>query len=100
VKLYVSGPMTGYEDFNYPAFHAAKAALAARGYDVISPADLPPRDDWEWIDYMEPNIASVFQVDGIALLDGWTESKGARIECAIAEGRGIPMRGLAEWLRR
>lgn len=98
MKLYVSGPMTGIEEFNYPAFHAAKSALEARGYDVISPADLPIRDGWDWIDYIVADIASVFQVDGIAILDGWETSKGARIECEIATQREIPILPLSEWL--
>lgn len=98
MKLYISGPMTDYEEFNYPAFHAAKEALQARGYDVISPADLPLREDWEWIDYIIADIASVFQVDGVALLDGWEASKGARIECEIAAQREIPVLPTAHWL--
>lgn len=98
VNLYLSGPMTGYEDFNYPAFHAAKACLEAHGYECISPADLPLRDDWEWVNYIEVDIGSVFAVDGIARLEGWEQSKGARIENKIAEHRGLPCETVGYWL--
>ena len=90
--------MTGIEEFNYPAFHDAKGLLEARGYEVISPADLPIRDDWDWIDYICFDVGSVFEVDGVAILDGWEKSKGARIECRIAEGRQIPVAPLGYWL--
>lgn len=98
MKLYVSGPMTGLPEFNYPAFHDAKARLLAAGYEVTSPADLPIRDDWEWVDYILIDIDAVFAVDGIATLDGWETSKGARIERRIAERRDIPVSPLDTWL--
>lgn len=98
MKLYVSGPMTGIADFNYPAFHSAKAVLEEHGYDVVSPADLPLKDDWDWIDYIIEDIDSVFEVDGIATLDGCDVSRGARIEQRIGKCRGIPIRPLAEWI--
>ena len=96
--LYVSGPMTGLPEFNYPAFHEAKKRLRAAGHSVISPADLPIRDDWEWIDYILADIDSVFAVDGVATLDAHEQSKGARIECRIAERRGIPVATVEDWL--
>lgn len=38
--LYISGPITGMPDLNFPAFHAAAAALRAAGYTVTNPAEL------------------------------------------------------------
>lgn len=38
MKVYISGPMTGLPEFNYPAFFAAAEALEARGYETINPA--------------------------------------------------------------
>lgn len=98
MRIYITGPMTGLTAFNYPAFHEAKAALIGAGHDVISPADLPIRDDWEWIDYLLVDIDSLFAVDGVATLDGYETSKGARIECRIAERRGIPVLPLSVYL--
>jgi hypothetical protein len=103
MKVYVSGPMTGIEDFNYPAFnypafHDARDALKAAGHEVVSPADIPLRDDWDWIDYILVDIVHVFNCDGVATLPGCETSKGSRIECLIAQERGIPVRPLEEWL--
>lgn len=100
MTLYVSGPMTGIPDFNYPAFHEARDSLKEMGYEVISPADMPLRDDWDWIDYILVDIVHVFAADGVATLDGCEASKGSRIECLIAEQRGIPVLPLANWLRQ
>ena len=96
--LYISGPMTGYENYNYPAFHAAQEDLESVGYTVLSPANHPLRDDWEWVDYMEADIALAFQAEGFATLEGWEKSKGARIEVAIADSLGLPVRPLADWM--
>jgi hypothetical protein len=98
-RLYVSGPMTGIPEFNYPAFHDAKERLTLAGFTVLSPADLPIRDDWEWIDYIVADIEAVFVADGVATLPGFETSKGARIECAIAQHRQIPIGPVDEWLR-
>jgi len=98
MKVYVSGPMTGLPEFNYPAFHHAKRQLIAAGFEVISPADLPIQEGWEWVDYILVDIGSVFEVEGIATLPGYEASKGARIETRIAEHRGLPIRTVGEWL--
>ncbi|MBD3195596.1 MAG: DUF4406 domain-containing protein [Candidatus Lokiarchaeota archaeon] len=41
--IYISGPMTGYKNYNYPKFQKIAAALRAKGYKVLDPAsDIPP----------------------------------------------------------
>ena len=40
VRVYLSGPMKGYPDSNFPAFHATAAALRARGLEVVNPAEI------------------------------------------------------------
>lgn len=99
MRIYVSGPMSGLPEFNYPAFHDAKHRLEEAGYEVLSPADLGFRAGWEWVDYMEKDVEMVFAADGIATLAGWERSKGARIEHRIARGRGLPIETLDHWIR-
>ena len=35
---YIAGPMTGYEEFNYPAFYRMEDQLALMGHGSINPA--------------------------------------------------------------
>ncbi|QOC56010.1 nucleoside deoxyribosyltransferase [Gordonia phage Clown] len=48
---YLAGPMTGYPEFNYPAFTAAAENLRAQGLTVVSPHELHDGDtgrSWEF----------------------------------------------------
>lgn len=51
-RLYLAGPMTGFEDFNFPAFNAMAAQLRARGYVVENPAEHGVVEGADWDDYM------------------------------------------------
>ena len=102
MKLYIAGPMTGIEEYNYPAFNAAGAALEARGYDVLnptrgkaSPSEDPPGTSWA--DYMRLALVMVTQADGIALLSGWEHSRGARLEVDVARALGMQVRPVDLW---
>ena len=89
--IYIAGPMTGYEDYNYPAFFAAEARFRDAGWEVLNPARHPT--DWITSDmdpdvvraaYMKMDIEDVMAADAIALLPGWQASKGANVELAVA----------------
>ncbi len=86
-RIYISGPMTGCTDYNYPAFHAEAARLRSLGYDVESPAENPPQDSWE--DYMRWAMAQMLTCDTIALLPGWALSRGANLERQVAQEIGM-----------
>src|SRR4051812_15473028 len=102
MKLYVAGPMTGCADFNYPAFRAAGELLKIEGYEVLNPVDNDPGQTfdqtWQW--YMKAAIRQVIEAEGIALLPGWEDSRGARLECSIAEALGLEVATLESWLAR
>ncbi len=97
--LYIAGPMFGLSDLNYPAFHAAAAELRLLGYEVESPAE-NKNPSGEWSDWMRLGIAQVLRVEGIALLPGWEESKGATLEVHIAKQLGLSLGSVAAWARR
>jgi hypothetical protein len=78
--------MSGYPEYNYPAFHAAEAELRACGYETLNPASNPKPEPETWEGYMRLAIAQVVQADGLALLPGWMQSKGARVEQDLAVG--------------
>ena len=101
-RLYIAGPMTGHPDFNYAAFYTAEQQLRAAGYDVLNPAhtenENTTRKPQEWGWYMRRAIALLMQADGVALLDGWTGSRGARLEEEIAGRLGMWRDGITQWL--
>lgn len=91
--VYVAGPMTGYEDFNYPAFEDATQRLREAGYDVLSPHEVHG-DDLErpWAAYLRDDLALMLQqASVVALLPGWQASRGAALEAAVARTVGIPV---------
>ncbi len=93
MKVYVSGPMSGYVDFNRPAFHAAASRLRAKGYDVVNPAELdethPLPEDASHAEFLRRDVRLLVDCDLIYLLPGWKHSKGAAGEKAVADLCGI-----------
>lgn len=101
MKVYLSGPMTGLPDYNKPAFFRAAAELRCYGHEVINPAEHESlAKGTAWADYIRKDLVLLAQCDAIALLPGWQNSRGARLEVYIAlnlgmtcldAGRGTPM---------
>lgn len=105
MKIYIAGPMTGREQWNFPAFFEAEAQLLALGYDVVNPAHNDgatleaalasagsaekPNHTWGW--YMRRDLPHVMGCDAICLLEGWRESRGALLEVHVAEALGMPV---------
>lgn len=93
-QVYVSGPMRGIENHNFPAFDAARDKLLNMGFLVISPADLD-RDDYDSarpVDfYVQRDMEALLNIKrsgskpAIYMLKGWEKSFGARAEKAVAE---------------
>lgn len=99
MKVYVAGPMSGLPEFNYPAFFAAAKRLAAIGHEPINPARLAGREECKtWLDFMRASLLDLAVADGIALLPGWQDSRGAALERRIGEDLGLDVRRLDEWL--
>lgn len=97
--IYIAGPMTGHPGSNYEAFNQAATDLRAAGYHVLNPAENPqPNPDPSWQDWMRSAIAQVIQADAIALLPGWTASKGASTEEALGRALGFDVYRLDYWL--
>lgn len=90
--VYVAGPMSGYEDFNHPAFHAKAAELRAAGEDVINPAEFDAEigPDHSWDTYLRRDLVLLAEhCDQIVLLDGWDKSHGARLEHHVGAALGM-----------
>lgn len=89
-RVYVSGPMRGIDEFNFPAFNEAAKVLRGQGYDVINPAEtFDGATDRKWEDYMRVDIESLLQVDEVALLPNWQNSVGVKVELTVAAALGL-----------
>lgn len=92
-RVYISGPMSGHPEHNYPAFRQAAAVLRAKGYAVISPAETGGVDlTKHWSNYIKTDLMLIMScVDVIAVLPGWQDSRGAMLEVALATFLEIPI---------
>lgn len=95
MKIYISGPMTGYPEFNYPAFNEMEKRLKALGFDVFNPASIKGEDNWTWKDYMKPCIKAIPDCDGIVMLENSEYSNGAMVELDIA--RALELTVIDHW---
>lgn len=103
--IYIAGPMTGYPDFNFPAFFEVADAFEEGGWLVHNPAqrDLDMWGSMEGIkeafeedreaairECLHWDLASICQFcDAIAMLPGWEKSFGAKAEHATAVALGL-----------
>lgn len=101
-KIYIAGPMSGFKDFNFPAFFDAQSLLEAEGWHVFNPAEKDEnthsadifkgsgdvaecetkgfslREALVW------DTARICESDAIYMLKDWEKSSGAFAEWALA----------------
>ena len=121
--IYVSGPMSGIKDMNFPTFFNAEEQLQQAGHEVLNPArvdeqfpktcghesNLPVKGwplanpcpqcierTWRW--YMRKCIVMLCEADGVATLPSWELSTGAKIEVGLAKGLGLKVKPVGAWL--
>ena len=89
--VYLSGPMTGLPEFNYPAFHNAAQRWREAGWTVLSPAELDIQEGeaLTWAEYLRRDLRLLLDCDAIAMLPGWEDSKGAALERHVAATLGL-----------
>jgi predicted phosphoribosyltransferase len=95
---YIAGPMSGIHKYNFPAFRACAAKLRALGLEVVSPHELDEaegRKDGEvesWEYYLRRDLRVMMErcTDVVVLVD-WAQSRGARLEVAVARQLGMPV---------
>jgi len=93
--FYISGPMTGYENYNYAAFDRAEKMLTANGHSVLNPAKMDAEQGIEGLSYHDllkrDMKAIVDHATAVALLPGWQNSRGATKEAFFAQQIGLPI---------
>lgn len=96
LKVFLSGPMTGYENFNFKKFDDVADRLSKAGVDVVNPAGICRKYKKEKVladkSVFDAMIAEQQEAEktctGILLLDGWEASKGVRLELKTALDSG------------
>ncbi len=99
LRIYISGPMTGFRDLNFPVFNAAAEALRANGMDVVNPAEENPDKGSTWNACLRSDIKRLCDCNAVAMLPGWRNNKGALLERHIARQLGMQILSLSEWLQ-
>ena len=102
-RVYIAGPMSGIPAYNFPLFEKATRHLRDLGWEVVSPHEItedlwwevkgvrfnPEIDKAEWGDpivreMLKRDLTAVTDCTHLVLLPGWEQSKGAKIELALA----------------
>jgi hypothetical protein len=103
--------MTWIPHFNFPAFHAAADDLRARGFEIVSPAELDAEDAKKaaedsldgdpshyaahdtWGDMLARDVKLIADegIEAIVVLPGWHTSRGAKLETFVARLCDVPI---------
>ncbi len=84
-KIYISGPMSGVPEFNFPLFRKVANSLRDKGYEVVCPTEVDGGSiDKLWEYYMVANLQRMMDCQSIMLLPGWEKSRGATTEALLA----------------
>lgn len=84
-KIYLSGAISVLPiDAARRAFSAAEKVLAAQGWEVVNPMKngVPVEAPWEV--HLAEDVLLLLACKAVYMMRGWRESRGARLEHAIA----------------
>ena len=96
MNIYLSGPMSGYPDFNRATFADAADWVTKTGNLPLNPGSIRLPETASWADYMRKALTLLMRADGMLLLPGWQESRGVQIEYALAKNLDIWMYEITE----
>ena len=85
MKVYISGRISGlpYEEVERK-FAAAEAHWTGPNFLVLNPLKNGLDRSASWEEHMVADIRMLMEADKVVMLSDWKESRGARIEEAIA----------------
>ena len=85
MKIYISGPITGTNDY-MERFEKAEKELTEQGYSVVNPAKVNAQlpEDTSYEEYMKMSFCMLDMCDYICMLKGWQDSRGANREYGYA----------------
>lgn len=95
MNVYISGPMSGIDNFNFPAFFDAENKLALAGHNPINPARLDlffqcpltgNIHNYTYREILDTDLEIIaIMADAIVQLPGWEQSKSAVEEYKLAK---------------
>lgn len=94
MKIYISGKITGLPLEEAQAlFQEAEDhlndSLKEHNPEVINPMKIEHNHGQSWEEYMREDIYALLRCKAIYMLNNWGESRGARLEYAIAKEIGL-----------
>lgn len=90
MKVYISGPISGYElDERQRVFDAVESALRACGHDVFNPMRNGQPRGASTHDHMRADFRGLLDCDAIYFLEGWERSAGCKSEYLLAKDCGL-----------
>ena len=91
--IYITGPMSGIPDLNRKSFTEARDAMQALfvNANVVSPPDLDGEGVMPWEACLARDLKIVVDAVALVAIEGWRQSRGARLEVHVAQELGIPV---------
>lgn len=90
-RIYISGKITGIEDMAMELFEMAENQIRQYGHIPVNPMKLNHNHDQTWKSYMKEDLKALHSCDAIFALPNHTDSRGAKIEIAVAKSKGLPV---------
>jgi hypothetical protein len=101
-SVYIAGPMSGYPQFNFPAFFTAQHTLERLGWKVWNPANKDGEDEavlstpdgnaaeaiakgFDFRAAFKWDCEKIIDGDAIYMLRGWEKSPGATAEHMVGK---------------
>jgi hypothetical protein len=94
-KLTLVGPMSSAWQGGIPEFNRIAAILRHEGYTVLNPAEYPTGLTYEV--YVTKGLYDVREADGVALVNNWEDSHGAKLQRDLARSRYTPAKSWRYW---
>ena len=89
-RIYISGKITGTTDY-ISRFNKAEIEMIKQGYETVNPATMLDHLSTSTThkEYMHISYALLDICDGIYMMEGWRDSKGAMMEYDYALEKGL-----------